>query len=279
MLAVDRPLPEATAGRTGDARPEQPGRREEAPPLHLAKRTEATLSERRGAGGGVRSRRPHRPHADPPGGRAACRLPSWGPARPEEGRCSSGSEANGGGRRFRHATTRRGRHGEGAVRAEWRQTSGALSRHGLSGPVSLSPLRRTGPRGSQAWGVPSVQRRAGGAERSAGSAGTESRGRGTGSDGGGGTATAAGTRSERRGPGGGVECDGCSWRPGALGPRGDIAKPSRAAAAPGVCPRHAHEVASVTPPPGSPRSGNRGGLVAATPSRVNDIQRASSLVS
>lgn len=108
-------------GRTGDARPERPGRREEASPLHLAKRTEATLSERRGAGGGVRSRRPHLPHADPPGGRATCRLPSWGPARPEEGRCSSGSEANGGGRGFRHATTRRGRHGEEAARAEWSQ--------------------------------------------------------------------------------------------------------------------------------------------------------------
>lgn len=62
-------------GRTGDARPERPGRREEASPLHLAKRTEATLSERRGAGGGVRSRRPHLPHADPPGAGplAACR--------------------------------------------------------------------------------------------------------------------------------------------------------------------------------------------------------------
>lgn len=107
-------------GRTGDARPERPGRREEASPLHLAKRTEATLSERRGAGGGVRSRRPHLPHADPPGAGplAACR--PGGPRGRKRGAAPQAQRPTGEGGVF--GTPPRGEDGgEGAARAEWSQ--------------------------------------------------------------------------------------------------------------------------------------------------------------
>lgn len=120
MLAVDRPLPEATADAQGTrGLSGRAGGRKRLPSTSPSAQSDPVGETRGGGRREVAEAAP--PSRGPSRGRTACRLPSWGPARPEEGRCSSGSEANGGGRGFRHATTRRGQHGEGAARAEWSQ--------------------------------------------------------------------------------------------------------------------------------------------------------------